>query len=147
MGVIGNTLLEGECHYNQIEARLIKEWVNDDRLDRLGLKRVEDIEAHRTNDRTYPLHGRFSGISQDVYYNNQPEYFIEGYGVSGLNFKRFAKVRLASSPIRLYVNLADILKPLSKNARHKATRYKRIPITLQARIDYACLRAVKDFKG
>jgi len=125
---------------------LIKNWVNEDRLDRLALLKVEDIANHRTNDRTYPLHGKFSGIAKDVYYDSQPEYFIESMGVSGLNFQPFAKVRLASSPVRLFVTLEDMLRPLSKNQRHKALRYHRIASSLEARIDYACLQAIKQFK-
>ena len=135
-----------ESHYTQAETRLIKEFVNEDRQARLAIQKVDDIANHRTNDRTYPLHGQFSGVSQDIYFDQQPEYFIESLGVSGLNFKPFARVRLASSPIRLYVNIADMLKPLSKHAKRKAIRHRHIPSKLYDRIDIACYQAVKHFK-
>lgn len=136
-----------ESHYSHLETSLIKEWVNDDRQDRLGLERAESVASHKTNDRQYPLRGEFSAVSKDVYFNNQPEYFIETLGFSGLTFKPFARVRLASSPVRLYVNIDDMLKPLSKNARRKAIRYGLIPKRLADRIDIACYKAVAHFKA
>jgi hypothetical protein len=146
MGVMGNLILEGECFYNQVESRLIREWSLESRQDTIALNKIETIANHKTNDRILPLHGKYSGVSQDIYYSNQEDYFIDGYGINGITFKPFVKIRLASSKVRLFVDVSNVLKPLSKNQRHKALRYKHINFNIQNCIDLACIQAVMDFK-
>lgn len=136
-----------ESHYTHVESDLIKRWSMEDRQATLDKLKVESILLHKTNDRPIPLRGQFSGIAKDIYFDNQPDYFIEAYGLSGLNFKSFAKIRLASSPIRLFVTIEDTFKGLSKNQKHKAVRYGKVSSKLQARIDLACIDAVNHFRS
>jgi hypothetical protein len=80
-----------------------------------------------------------------IYYDNQPEFYLEGLGISGLTFKPFAKLRLASNYIRLHVELDEILKPMSKSKKRKAIRYGKIPKDIQDRINIQCWQAVKHY--
>jgi hypothetical protein len=134
-----------EHHYEIFIDNLVADWIADDRAQRQADWQAETKARHSTNERTYPLHGRFSGIGQDIYYDNQPEFYLEGLGISGLTFKPFAKLRLASSYIRLHVDLDDILKPVSKSQKRKAIRYGKIPTDLQDKIHNRCWQAVKHY--
>jgi hypothetical protein len=134
-----------EHHYEIFIDNLVADWIADDRAQRQADWQAETKARHSTNERTYPLHGRFSGIGQDIYYDNQPEFYLEGLGISGLTFKPFAKLRLASSYIRLHVDLDDILKPVSKSQKRKAIRYGKIPTDLQDKINDRCWQAVKHY--
>ena len=134
-----------EHHYEIFIDNLVADWIADDRAQRQADWQAETKARHSTNERTYPLHGRFSGIGQDIYYDNQPEFYLEGLGISGLTFKPFAKLRLASSYIRLHVDLEDILKPVSKSQKRKAIRYGKIPTDLQDKINDRCWQAVKHY--
>ena len=134
-----------EHHYEIYIDDLVADWIADDRAQRQAEYQAEFEARHSTHERTYPLHGRFSGIGQDIYYDNQPEFYLEGLGISGLTFKPFAKLRLASSYIRLHVDLEDILKPVSKSQKRKAIRYGKIPTDLQDKIHDRCWQAVKHY--
>jgi hypothetical protein len=134
-----------EHHYEIFIDNLVADWIADDRAQRQADWQAETKARHSTNERTYPLHGRFSGIGQDIYYDNQPEFYLEGLGISGLTFKPFAKLRLASSYVRLHVDLEDILKPVSKSQKRKAIRYGKIPTDLQDKINDRCWQAVKHY--
>ncbi len=134
-----------EHHYEIFIEGLIADWKADDRTQAQAEWQAEYKVRHSTNDRRYPLHGRFSAVSQDVFYDQQPEFFLEGLGVSGLNFKPFAKLRLASSFMRLHVDLGDTLKGLSKSQRRKAIRYGKIPKEIHDKIHDACWLAVKHY--
>jgi hypothetical protein len=131
--------------YDLKERQAIADWIADDRAQAQAEWQAEYEARHRTNDRRYPVHGRFSGVSQDVYYDQQPEFYIEGLGVSGLTFKAFAKVRLSSNFMRLHVYLGDTFKGLSKSKKRKAVRYGKIPATVQDDINQACWSAVKQY--
>ena len=134
-----------EHHYELYIDNLIADWKAEDRAQKQAEWKAEYEARHRTSERTYPLQGRFSGIGQDIYYDNQPEYYLEGLGISGLTFKPFAKLRLASSFIRLHVELGDILKPMSKAKKRKAIRYGKIPKEIQDRISLRVWQAVKHY--
>ena len=103
-----------------------------------GLYIIRPIES-------YLCEAEFSGISRDIYHDTQPFFFIEKTGISGLTFKPFAKLRLASSGTRLYVDISDVLKPLSKNARRKAVRYAKSDNALRNEIYSLCSTAVKKY--
>ena len=123
----------------------IKYWIDDDR-ERVRYEwELERRALHHTSDRVLPLRGQFSGISRDIYHDTQPFFFIEKTGISGLTFKPFAKLRLASSGTRLYVDISDVLKPLSKNARRKAVRYAKSDNALRNEIYSLCSTAVKKY--
>ena len=134
-----------EHHYEVYIEGLIKDWIADDRSQRQAEWQAEYKARHATNDRRYPVHGRFNNVSQDVFYDQQPEYFLEGIGISGLNFKPFAKLRLASSFMRLHVDIGEVLKGLSKSQRRKAIRYGKIPQEIQNKISDTCWKAVKHY--
>lgn len=112
-----------EHHYELFIDDLVKDWIASDREDRLAIQQAESKALHSLNERRYPLRGQFSAISRDIYASHQPLYFPEGLGINGLTLQPFAKVRLKSSYLVLYVNLGDTLRGVSKSQRRKALRY------------------------
>jgi hypothetical protein len=126
-----------EHHYEAYIEGLIKDWVADDRAQRQAEQDAESKALHSLGERRCPLRGRFNNISRDIFHARQPQYYIEGVGISGLTLKPFAKVRLASSYMRLHIDLADSLRDTSKNARRKAIRHGKLTDTARQRIDKA----------
>lgn len=93
-----------------------------------------------------PVKGRFNAIGRDVFFGQQSQYYLEGLGISGLTFKPFAKVRVASGYVYLFVDIGDTLKGLSKSKRRKGIRYgKALPAAVQDEIDQACNRAIRRY--
>lgn len=129
--------------YDLISEDLIKDWVIIERQQTVSDYQYEYSLRHNLKDRL-PLAGQFSGIAKDIFYDNQSMYEIEALGVNGINFHPIAKVRIASSQTRLFVDLNDVLKPLSKNKRHKILRYAKNGI-VDSILDYAVYKAVKDY--
>jgi hypothetical protein len=119
--------------------------MGDDRAEAQAEYRAEQEARHKTNDRRYPAHGTFNAVSKDIYYDQQPEFRIEGLGMSGLTLQPFAKVRLASSVIALHVDLEDTLRGLSKCKKRKALRYGKIPTGIQDKVENKCWQAVKQY--
>ena len=144
-------LLTAEVYHPEYEARakaLIANWSRDDRAQSQALWEVERKALHSLGERRYPLKGQFSAIGKDVFYAEQPNHYLEGLGISGLTFKPFAKVRIASSYMRLFVNvdLGNTLKGVSKSKRRKAIRYgKALPVQVQRRIEELCRLAVRQY--
>jgi hypothetical protein len=126
-----------EHHYEVFIENLIKDWVKDDKAQSQAEWEAERKALHSLAERRYPLRGQFSVISKDIFFTSQPQFYLEGIGISGLTFQPFAKVRLASSYMRLYIYLDDTLKDMSKNARRKALRYGRLTETAYDRIRQA----------
>jgi len=104
----------------------IRQWQEDDRRQRQAEWQAERKAIHSLAERRYPLRGTFSTVSKDIFFGEQPQFYLEAMGVSGLTFRPFAKVRLASSYITLFVDLGDIQKRISKNAKRKAYRYGKL---------------------
>jgi len=131
-------------HYINFIEDLIKDWQSDDRIQRLTLPKAERIQLHRTSDRRFPIAGQFSGVSKEVFFTEQPCYYLLALGINGLTLKPFAKVRLASSFIVLWVELDRVAyNQISKSKKRKAVRYhKRIKD-----IDKAVNLAVKHYRG
>jgi len=123
--------------YDLKSEQAIKAWIADDRTQSQAEWQAERKALHSLAERRYPLRGQFSTISKDIFFGNQPQFYIEGIGISGLTFQPFAKVRLASSYMRLHIYLADSLKGLGKNARRKALRYGRLSDTAYRQISLA----------
>ena len=70
-----------ECRLYELQSeKLIKDWINDDKAQRQAEYQAEYKARHSTYERRYPLHGRFSAISQEIFYDNQPEYYLENLG-------------------------------------------------------------------
>ena len=99
--------------YELKSEAIVKDWIAEDKKQANNNWKAEFEARHKADNRVYPLHGKFSGIAQEVYYDSQPRYYLENLGFSGLTFKPFAKLRLASSNVRLFVDISGVLKPLS----------------------------------
>jgi hypothetical protein len=125
--------------FSRKAEELIEYWKADDRETRRLERELERLELHFVNERR----PRRSIFDKEVFYSTQPLYYLEGFGVSALDFKPIAKVRLASSSLRLFIDLSDALRPLSKNARRKALRHGK----LGERVSEAISRAVKRHLG
>ena len=142
-------LATGEVYHPEYEERakgLIAVWSQDDRAQSQALWEAERKQLHSLGERRYPVKGQFNAISKDVFYAEQPSHYVEGIGISGLTFRPFAKVRIASSYMRLFVNLGDTLKGISKHKRRKAVRYgKALPVPVQKRIELLCSLAVRQY--
>jgi len=133
-------------HYENYADNLIAEWKQSDKDDRLALWQAEQRAMHSLGERTYPVTGRFSAISRDIYHDSQPLYYLDGQSVSGLTLLPFVMVRIASSYMRLFVDLGTELRQVSKNKRRKAIRYgKPLPQETEAIIRRRVLQAVRDY--
>ena len=110
-------------HYEPFIDELIKDWIADDRLQAQAEWRLEQRQLHNLNERRYTKRGQWSAIGKDIFYGNQPQFYVLGYGVSGLTLKAFVKARLSSSWVCLYVDLSEAVKGMSKSQKRKAIRY------------------------
>ena len=135
-----------EHHYYLYSELLIKDWKQLDTEQSQAEWEAERKALHSLGERSYPVRGQFSAISRDIYAESQPLYYLDGQAVSGLTFKPFVRVRIASSYIRLYVDLGEALRQVSKNTRRKAIRYgKPLPPTTRQAIMRKVMEAVKDY--
>ena len=135
-----------EHYYEVFIDYLIGDWRGDDRSQEQAEWEAERQQLHRVGERHYPLHGQFSAVSKDIFFAEQPLYYIAGLGISGLTFKPFAKIRLSSSFVGLYVELGDTLQGLSKYKRRKAIRYgKPLPYEIEKEIARICRLAVRHY--
>ena len=133
-------------HYELFIEGVIADWKADDREARNLEYRLESIALHRLAEPKKPLRGRFSAISKDIWKSTQPLYYIESIGISGLTLQPFVKVRLSSSFMRLYVNLGDTLKGVSKSKKRKAIRYgKPLPLAIEQAINSLVKASVTDY--
>ena len=134
-----------EHHYEIFISDLIKDWVSDDRYNDIQNWNFERKTLHRTNDRRTPIHGQFSAVSKDIFFDSQPEFYVESVGVSGLTFCAFVKLRVASDYTRLFVDLTNTFKGMTKNQRHKAIRYGKLSVEQSQRVYHNCWLAVRDY--
>ena len=133
-------------HYEQYADTLIADWKQIDKEQASAKLEVEQKELHSLSERRYPLRGQFSAVSKDIYAGHQPFYYLEGQAVSGVTLKPFVSVRIASSYIRLYVDLGETLRQVSKSQRRKAIRYgKPLPPTTRLAIMRQVMKAVRDY--
>jgi len=135
-----------EHHYEVYIERVIDDWKTEDR-EQARLDWIAESKAlHSLGERRYPITGRWNNISQDIFHDKQPLYYLEALGISGLKLQPFAKVKIASSYMRLYIDLGDSLRGTSKNKRRKAIRYgKELPKSIQERIAEKVSLAVRDY--
>jgi len=139
--VFGHSLCQyPEHHYQLFIEDLIKYWISEDKAQRLAEWRAELRQIHSLGERKEPLRGRFNTISRDIFFDQQPLYYVLGFGISGLTLKPFAKVRMSSSYVVLYVEL-DRLTNVSKSRKRKALRYGKS----STEIDNTIREAVKDY--
>jgi len=135
-----------EHHYSNFIEYLIADWKADDKAQDTAEWQAERKALHSLGERRFPLRGQFSNISKDIFFDQQPLFYVLGMGVSGLTYKPFAKVRLSSSYVYLYVDLAHTLKGVGKAKRRKAIRYgKALPIEKQREVEQLCRLAVRHY--
>jgi len=134
-----------EHHYEIYVDGLIADWVADDRAEAQAEWKAEHRAIHNLAERG-PLRGVFNATGRDAFYAAQPLYYLMGLGISGLTFRPFAKVRLASSFMALHVELGDTLRRASKNRRRKAIRYgKPLPKAVADEVEAKCRQAVRQY--
>lgn len=145
--VFGHTNCDIPAHYYEVFIEgLITDWQADDREQATADWQAEQRRLHSLAERQYPLRGAFSAISKDIFFADQPAYYIIGLGISGVTFRPFALIRLASSFVSLFVDIDDSLKGLSKNKRRKAIRYgKQLTPERQTQVASLCRLAVKHY--
>ena len=135
-----------EHHYEVYIEALIDDWKSDDREQARLDWEAESKALHSLGERKFPISGRFNNISQDIFHDKQPLYYLEALGISGLKLQPFARVRLSGSYMRLYIDLGNSLRGISKNKRRKAIRYgKELPLSIQELIRQKIWLAVKDY--
>ncbi len=132
--------------YDLKAEQAIANWKLADMEQRIAEYQAEELALHRLCEPKYPLRGVFSAISRDIWASNQPLFYLDGLGMSGVTLKPFAKVRLSSSYLRLYVDLGNTLRGVSKNKRRKAIRYgKPLPMSIEETIRAKIREAVKHY--
>ena len=132
-------------HYDPFIEGLIADWKADDRAERSALWQVELKALHGLAERG-AVRGQFNAIGRDVFFSQQPQYYLDGLGISGLTFRPFAKVRLASSYMCLHIDIGEAVKATSKARRRKAIRYgKPLPQEVRVEIDRICRQAVRHY--
>jgi len=135
-----------EHHYEVYIEGLIADWKADDHQQDTAEWQEERKQLHSLAERRYPLRGQFSIISKDIFFSEQPLYYLLGLGISGLTFKPFAKVRLSSSYVNLFIDLGDTLKRVSKTKRRKAIRYgTALPLEVQKEVEQVIRLAVRHY--
>ncbi len=135
-----------EHHYEVYIEALIDDWKAEDREQTRLDWEAEHKAMHSLGEPRLPLTGRFNNISQVIFHDSQPLYYLEALGMSGVKLLPFARVRLASSYMRLYIDLGHSLRGISKNKRRKAIRYgKQLPKSIQARVAELVGLAVRDY--
>ncbi|MDD5094114.1 MAG: hypothetical protein PHV74_07030 [Dehalococcoidia bacterium] len=127
-------------HFQNHIEEFIKGWKEDDRAERADLLRLEHELIHQNPD-TKGWGRRFDPVTREQFLDSRPSYYLEGIGISGLTFRRIAKIRIPSAYTRLYVEL-----PKGKLSRNKKRKLKRQQIQTETEmIDCLCQMAVDDY--
>lgn len=135
-----------DSHFEIYANRLIREWVSDDKGARLDNWKAESEKLHSLGETKEPIRGRFSNISREIILANQPTYYLDGLGISGLTFTPFAKIRIANTYLYIYVDLGNSLKAVSKNRRRKAIRHgKPLPQSATDTVAGKCSIAARHY--
>ena len=135
-----------EHHYEVFIEGLIDDWKSEDREQAKLDWEAESKAIHSLGERRLPLRGRFNNISQDIFHDRQPLFYLEALGIDGLKLQPFARVKIGSSYMRLYIDLGDSLRGISKNRKRKAMRYaKPLPKAVEARVTELVKAAVRDY--
>jgi len=132
-------------HYEPFIDGLVGDWSAQDRAERWAVWKAEQKALHSLGE-VGRTRGEFNAIAKDIFFATQPLYYLEGMGISGLTFRPFAKVRLASSFIALHVDVGDAMRNASKNKRRKAIRYGKVTPEVKKEVDRLCSMAVRDYR-
>lgn len=133
-------------HYEIYIENLIDDWKADDREQASFEWKLEQKRLHSLGEPRLPVRGRFSAISKVIWHDKQPLFYVESLGMDCLKLKPFARVKLSSSYLRLYVDLGDSLRGMSKNKKRKAIRYRKsLPTDIEARVSKLVALAIEDY--
>lgn len=136
MGAYGSPL------YEEKAEEYIRYWVEDDRAQRDAEWRRQRVTLHHVPDARF-RQGQFDTIRREQFLEAQPPYYLEATGIDALTYRPIAKVRIPSTPIRLFVDIDEALQGTSKNKRHKAVRYGKLSKAAYTMIE----EAVKDWEA
>ncbi len=133
--------------YDVKEQEHIEYWIDGDRIDERKARLAEQTAMHDLGERPYPLRGRFSAISRDIFHDSQPLYYIEHRGYDVITHTAYALVRLCSSRTRLRIDVSKALdmRNISKNARHKALRYGNLPFEIERKVNQVVRNMVQSY--
>lgn len=147
MCVFGHSnCLEPSHYYESFIEGLIEWWKEQDREQAATDWQAEASAIHSLGETHTPIRGRFNNIGRDIYHGAQPLFFIERLGMDCLRLKPFAKVKVASSYMRLHVDISETVKHISRHARRKAIRYgKPLPQSAANEINSLVTSAVRDY--
>lgn len=128
--------------YDYLSNQVIEDWKAQDR----ELRRAEIQEESRNMHRLTTRMKNNAQFNADGFYQDQPLYYKEGFGLSPMSLKPFVKVRIASSFQYLFVELdRGIFRGLSQHKRKKLLKYGHpLPDNIVKRIDdrvALCVRA------
>lgn len=140
---------EMQYYHELLIDNAVKCWSDDSRIEQLEQWHIDRKALHVLNEKSFPVRGRFNNISSVIFHENQPIYYIHSIGMSAVTMLPFVNVRLASSNDTIMVNLNnDDFKGMSKNAKHKITRYnKPMPTLTREHIEIKVKEAVKSYLG
>ncbi|MDP2730141.1 MAG: hypothetical protein Q8O55_06645 [Dehalococcoidales bacterium] len=137
--------LEPSHHYEYYIEHLISNWKLDDREQAKFDCWLERQAMHQSGEARYRA-GRFGSIGSEVFHSQQPLFYLEALGISGITFTPYADVKLPSSLMHLHVDLTSGFQGVSKNRKRKALRHgKPLPDRTQAEIMRICFQAVRAY--
>ena len=139
--IVKDTVYELDTLHDSKQRQLIQDWIALDRADKAYLNRIISRMLHRIPE-SGSLKGTFNAISRDIYHSGQPQWYIETFGIDGLTFQPFARIRIASSFVRLHVSIDKPFRALSKNAKRRAMRYGKMPANVEDNVGHLCSLAV-----
>jgi len=82
--------------YELLSEIAIDGWKEDTRAQASLDWQAERKVMHSLGERRTPIRGQFSNISQDIWHDKQPMFYVECLGMSGITLTPFAKVKLSS---------------------------------------------------
>ena len=141
--VFGHQQCRNDGHHYQVFIEdLIDTWKAQDRERREYEWKLEQRRLHHGERGRFGR--RFDPVARDVFMASQPEYYLVGLGVNPFTFKRVALVRIPSTYVHLFVDVASAVKGLSKSKRRKIARYGAEPPTeAMESIHSLCQKAVR----
>ena len=109
-------------NYENYIEEIIGYWKSEDKIDDAVLWRLEQKLLHAAPLKRGRWGSQFDPVSKDQFFSNRQPFYLEATGISGLTFTRVAKIRIAGTQTRLFVEVPRT-RGLSKNAKRKLQRY------------------------
>ncbi len=142
-------IMSGEVFCSEYEAKIepiIEYWRQDERAKQAQLWRIEQKALHGLGEHLKPIRGQFNAISQDVYHDKQPLFYVEAFSINPVTFMPFAKVKVASSYLHLFVDIGSAFTHVSKHKKRKKIRYGiGLPVETENRISQLITQAVRAY--